>query len=96
MPGKDSLPSEDLDALIVIGRNTLKKLFACCLLLSKDEITRVTAAEATDRLVDEEDCENVQLFDDDETDFCSELQSLLHCPLEVVFYREIILEAVES
>lgn len=96
MPGKENLPSEELDSFIEFGCKALKKLFNTCLLMNAQEIKKVAETEVGSQLVDEEDCENIQLFDDDETNPKSEIRNLLSNPVDVIFYREIALEAAES
>lgn len=96
LPGKEHLPSEDLDVFMELGLNALKKLFTCCLIMTQEELKQVLKGESKEKLIEEEDCNCPQLFDDDETSPESEIRNLLDNKVDPVFFREIALEAAES
>lgn len=93
--GKESLPSADLDSMINYGRAALRHIFASSLLLTKADIDQVTENEKKTQVVFEEDCEGLQLFEDDELNPSQELETLLDNRVELIYFRDIALEAVE-
>lgn len=96
-PGKEGLPTADLDSLMEFGSLALKNIFASCILVSKEELGRVTQSESRDAGMFTEDCEDgLQMFDDEESDPRVELEGYLKRSVDVVYFREIALEAVES
>lgn len=95
-PGKDSLPSDDLDSMLDYGTRAMQHIFASCLLLCNDDMRKTVDAEQRNEVVFEEDCDGMQLFDDDEQEPAAELDVMLQDRLDLVHYRDIALEAVES